>query len=84
MIIYYRDPDTPAYTAGPAKNVAGKEFIPVSASEDVSFDKQAKPSVDATASQPRRIRFYRNPMGLPDTSPDAEEGLDGDGLPPGL
>jgi membrane fusion protein, copper/silver efflux system len=68
-IIYYRDPDAPAYTAGPAKNVAGKEFIPVRASEDVSFDTRAKPPVEVTASQPRRIRFYRNPMGLPDTSP---------------
>jgi membrane fusion protein, copper/silver efflux system len=68
-IIYYRDPDRLAYAAGPAKNAAGKEFIPVRASEDVSFDTPAKPPVEATASEPRRIRFYRNPMGLPDTSP---------------
>ena len=68
-IIYYRDPDAPAYTAGPSRNLAGKEFIPVRASEDVSFDTRAKPPVEVPSSQPRRIRFYRNPMGLPDTSP---------------
>jgi Cu(I)/Ag(I) efflux system membrane fusion protein len=68
-IIYYRDPDAPAYAAGPARNAAGKEFIPVRASEDVSFDAGAKPPAEVAASQPRRIRFYRNPMGLPDTSP---------------
>jgi Cu(I)/Ag(I) efflux system membrane fusion protein len=68
-IIYYRDPDALAYAAGPAKNAVGKEFIPVRASEDTSFDTQAKPPMEAAGSQSRRIRFYRNPMGLPDTSP---------------
>ena len=68
-IIYYRDPDAPAYTAGPSRNLAGKEFIPVRASEDVSFDTRAKPPVEVPSSQPRRIRFYRNPIGLPETSP---------------
>src|SRR5260370_26914857 len=68
-IIYYRDPDAPAYSSDPARNPAGKEFIAVRASEDVSFDTPVKPVVDAPASESRRIRFYRNPMGLPDTSP---------------
>jgi Cu(I)/Ag(I) efflux system membrane fusion protein len=68
-IIYYRDPDALAYSAGPAKNAAGKPFIAVRASEDLSFDSPAKPPVESAASPPRHIRFYRNPMGLPDTSP---------------
>jgi membrane fusion protein, copper/silver efflux system len=69
-IIYYRDPDgLAAYAAGPAKTATGREFIPVRASEDVSFDTATPPVVGAAANQPKRIRFYRNPMGLPDTSP---------------
>jgi Cu(I)/Ag(I) efflux system membrane fusion protein len=69
-IIYYRDPDgLAAYAAGPAKTATGGEFIPVRASEDLSFDNATSPVVGAAANQPRRIRFYRNPMGLPDTSP---------------
>jgi Cu(I)/Ag(I) efflux system membrane fusion protein len=68
--IYYRDPDgLAAYAAGPAKTATGREFIPVRASEDLSFDTATSPVVGAAANQPRRIRFYRNPMGLPDTSP---------------
>jgi Cu(I)/Ag(I) efflux system membrane fusion protein len=70
-IIYYRDPDgLAAYAAGPARTATGREFIPVRASEDLGFDSATpSPGVEAPANQPRRIRFYRNPMGLPDTSP---------------
>jgi membrane fusion protein, copper/silver efflux system len=69
-IIYYRDPDgLAAYAAGPAKTATGREFIPVRASEDLSFDTATPLVVGAAANQSKRIRFYRNPMGLPDTSP---------------
>jgi Cu(I)/Ag(I) efflux system membrane fusion protein len=69
-IIYYRDPDgLAAYAVGPTKTATGKEFLPVHASEDVSLDTATAPAAEVAASQPRRIRFYRNPMGLPDTSP---------------
>jgi membrane fusion protein, copper/silver efflux system len=42
----------------------------VLASEDVSFD-EAKPAAKAPTGSPggKRILYYRNPMGLPDTSP---------------
>ncbi|PWB90094.1 efflux transporter periplasmic adaptor subunit [Methylocystis sp. MitZ-2018] len=67
-IIYYRDPDgRPAYSFTPKKTSAGKDYLPVRASEDVSFGD--KPPPVAAASGQRRVRFYRNPMGLPDTSP---------------
>lgn len=67
-IIYYRDPDgRPAYSLTPNKTSAGKDYLPVRASEDVSFE--AKPSPAVAASGERRVRFYRHPMGLPDTSP---------------
>src|SRR5205814_5778061 len=45
---------------------------PVSASADVSFDlpDEAAPKRQAANAKPdRKIKYYRNPMGLPDTSP---------------
>ncbi|RWO05794.1 MAG: efflux RND transporter periplasmic adaptor subunit [Mesorhizobium sp.] len=72
-IIYYRHPDgVPAYSSTPRRTDDGRDFVPVLASEDVSFDQPAKPETQAAAevgSGERKILFYRNPMGLPDTSP---------------
>jgi Cu(I)/Ag(I) efflux system membrane fusion protein len=67
--IYYRDPDgLPNYSLTPKKTPAGKDYLAVRASEDVSFEEQA-PEVATAKGGERRIRYYRNPMGLPDTSP---------------
>jgi Cu(I)/Ag(I) efflux system membrane fusion protein len=80
-VIYYRDPDgLPAYAAAPKKTADGRDFLPVLAGEDLSFED--KPLAAATAvpastavtaapanSEAKRILYYRNPMGLPDTSP---------------
>ncbi len=83
-VVYYRDPDgKPVYSASPTVTADGREFRAVRASEDVRFDdgdgeaipadmaghgtepgEAAKPGRDA-----RRILYYRNPMGLADTSP---------------
>ena len=74
-VIYYRHPDgTPSYSAEPRKTPDGRDYVPVRASEDVSFDQPAPASHEghaAGASPPaaRKILYYRNPMGLPDTSP---------------
>ncbi|RNJ48174.1 efflux RND transporter periplasmic adaptor subunit [Methylocystis hirsuta] len=66
-IIYYRDPDgRPAYSLAPKKTSAGKDYLPERASEEVSFED--KPPLVPAARGERRVRFYRNPMGLPDTS----------------
>jgi Cu(I)/Ag(I) efflux system membrane fusion protein len=68
-IIYYRDPDgRPSYSATPKKTPDGRDFAPVRASEDVSFEEKPV-APPATSGGGRRVRFYRNPMGLPDTSP---------------
>lgn len=72
-VIYYRDPDGKSFYAdGPRKTVDGRDYLPVHAGEDVSFeDVQAEPAVAEApgAAGPRRILYYRNPMGLADTSP---------------
>jgi Cu(I)/Ag(I) efflux system membrane fusion protein len=74
-VIYYRDPDgLPAYAATPKKTADGRDFLPVLAEEDLSFeDKPPAPAATVAAApangEPKRILYYRNPMGLPDTSP---------------
>src|SRR5467141_186087 len=69
-VIYYRDPDSlPDYSLTPKKTSSGKEYVAVHASEDVSFEEKAPEAMTAKGGERGRIRYYRNPMGLPDTSP---------------
>lgn len=65
--LYYRDPDgKPAYSLGPATTADGRAYKAVLQQEEtVAFD--PKPEAKAAASS--KIKYYRNPMGLPDTSP---------------
>uniref|UniRef100_UPI0006B4AE5B efflux RND transporter periplasmic adaptor subunit n=1 Tax=Cypionkella psychrotolerans TaxID=1678131 RepID=UPI0006B4AE5B len=78
-VIYYRHPDELAYSATPAITSDGRAYLPVLASQDISFDDAAKGDEPTTAegnaattapapSGEKRILYYRNPMGLPDTS----------------
>lgn len=74
-VIYYRHPDgEPVYSPTPRKTQDGRDFVAVLASEDVSFEPGSTDGVkDAggESAEPgdRKILYYRNPMGLPDTSP---------------
>ncbi|RXT44813.1 efflux RND transporter periplasmic adaptor subunit [Bradyrhizobium betae] len=70
--IYFRDPDgKPFYSLTPKTTADGRDYRAVRAGEDVSFDEpdQAPDTMTANAKGDRKIRYYRNPMGLPDTSP---------------
>jgi Cu(I)/Ag(I) efflux system membrane fusion protein len=68
-VIYYRHPDgKPFYSARPMKTRDGRDFTAVRQSEDVSFDKAKEPPTKAAAGA-KKVLYYRNPMGLPDTSP---------------
>jgi Cu(I)/Ag(I) efflux system membrane fusion protein len=68
--LYYRDPDgKPSYSLAPKKTPDGRDYVPVPAGADVSFDPEPAPEPHAAAQGPRKIKYYRNPMGLPDTSP---------------
>lgn len=70
-VIYYRHPDgLPAYSAGQQKTQDGREFVAVHASQDINFDPQPE---KAAVSDAKKILFYRNPMGLPDTSPEPKK-----------
>lgn len=69
-VIYYRDPDgLPNYSPTPKKTSAGKDYLAVRASEDVSFEESPPETKTAKSGDRGKIRYYRNPMGLPDTSP---------------
>ena len=76
-IIYYRNPDgLPQFSATPMNTDDGRPYVAVHASEDVSFaDAAAKPveahaAMTSPAAVPAKgkLLYYRNPMGLPDTS----------------
>lgn len=66
-VLYYRDPDgKPSYSPTPMKTSDGRDFIAVrETSELTSEASKHKPEPGGS----RKIKYYRNPMGLPDTSP---------------
>lgn len=75
-VAYYRDPDgKPFYSAEPKKTEDGRDYLPVRASEDVGFDEKPAAAENGGSADAgdrpggRKILYYRNPMGLPDTSP---------------
>jgi membrane fusion protein, copper/silver efflux system len=68
--IYYQDPDgRPLYSLTPAKTPDGRDYRGVPVGADVSFEEAAAPEAASAAPTDRKIKYYRNPMGLPDTSP---------------
>lgn len=73
VTIYYQNPDgKPSYSLAPKKTPDGRDYRAIPASADVSFDQTEEAPVEsksAEAKGDRKIKYYRNPMGLPDTSP---------------
>jgi membrane fusion protein, copper/silver efflux system len=74
--IYYQDPDgKPFYSSTPRKTGDGRDYRAMPASADVSFENTEQSPATAAdqkttdAKSARKIKYYRNPMGLPDTSP---------------
>lgn len=71
-VLYYRDPyGKPYYSMAPKKSEDGQDYVPVLASEDVNFDDQSAkaPAAPSQSERGKRVLYFRNPMGLPDTSP---------------
>ena len=84
--LYYQDPDgKPLYAAGPKRSPDGGAYKPVfdDASPGTASTQQAPTPVQAAKPADRgRILYYRNPMGLPDTSPvPKKDGMGMDYLP---
>jgi len=71
--IYYQDPDgKPFYSLAPKKTSDGRAWRAVPSSADISFDDPEDELAGTKAADTkaeRKIKYYRNPMGLPDTSP---------------
>lgn len=80
-VLYYKDPmGGPDTSPVPKKDSMGMDYVPVYADEDTGpppewsashqhGEAAPSPSQSTTSGEGRRILYYRNPMGLPDTSP---------------
>ena len=69
-ILYYRDPSgAPFWSTGPKRDTNGRDYLPVYGDEEISFDPKPAKTGAAANNGARKILYYRNPMGLPDTSP---------------
>jgi membrane fusion protein, copper/silver efflux system len=67
--IYYQDPDgRPLYSLTPTKTPDGRDYRGVPVGADISFEEAFVPEAAPAAPMDRKIKYYRNPMGLPDTS----------------
>jgi Cu(I)/Ag(I) efflux system membrane fusion protein len=69
-VLYWKHPDGAAdFSATPKKTPDGRDYLPVYEDQEADFkDANAKPAADAKNGK-RKVLYYRNPMGLPDTSP---------------
>ena len=68
-VLYYKDPvGKPDYSPVPKKDSIGMDYLPVYEGEE---DQASAPpaSAEKKANGNGKILYYRNPMGLPDTSP---------------
>jgi Cu(I)/Ag(I) efflux system membrane fusion protein len=68
--LYYQNPDgKPFYAAGPQKTPDGRDYVPVFEDRSAVIDARTDITPNSAPGGNRRILYYRNPMGLPDTSP---------------
>jgi len=69
--LYYQDPSgKPDYSPTPKKDVEGRDYVPVYDEQGAApVSTPASPAPAAAPGGERKILYYRNPMGLPDTSP---------------
>ena len=69
-VLYYRDPGgAPHWSATLKQDKNGRDYLPVYADEEPAFGPGGEIKKPAqTAAGPRKILYYRNPMGLADTS----------------
>ena len=67
-ILYYRDPSgAPYWSATPKKDDKGRDYLPVY--DDEPSSAASKPAARSSSAGSKWMRYYRNPMGVPDTSP---------------
>ncbi len=70
-VLYWKHPDRDTeFAAAPLKTGDGRDYVPVYDDQEADFA-QARPKEppQGAGGGPKKILYYRNPMGLPDTSP---------------
>jgi Cu(I)/Ag(I) efflux system membrane fusion protein len=69
--LYYQDPSgKPDYSPTPKKDAEGRDYVPVYDEPGTApASTPTSPVPPAAPGGDRKILYYRNPMGLPDTSP---------------
>src|SRR5882762_6512420 len=69
--LYYQDPSgKPDYSPAPKKDAEGRDYVPVYDEPGAApASTPAPPAPAAAAGGDHKVLYYRNPMGLPDTSP---------------
>lgn len=68
-VLYYKDPmGKPDFSAVAKKDAMGMDYVPVYADEEAPLASATSAAPPAAASKDRPVLYYRNPMGLPDTS----------------
>ncbi|MEA2950922.1 MAG: rane fusion protein copper/silver efflux system [Alphaproteobacteria bacterium] len=69
-VLYYQDPDMrPSYSAVPKQTADGRAYRAVYAGEEGSVAPMKPDTAKSAATDgAKKIRYYRNPMGLPDIS----------------
>jgi Cu(I)/Ag(I) efflux system membrane fusion protein len=70
-ILYYRDPTgAPHWSATLKQDANGRDYLPVYENEEPSFGPGGDLNRSISSNRvSRKVLYYRNPMGLPDTSP---------------
>ncbi len=77
--LYWKDPDgKPAFASNPTKTVDGRDYVAVTENEEPPLPGDAPAAVESASAETtlpgeRKIKFYRNPMGLPDTSQEPKK-----------
>jgi len=76
-ILYYKHPGgSPEFSPVPKKDEQGRPYLPVYEDEDAQATPVAAPPPREKPGKPAgkgRILYYRNPMGLPDISPEPKK-----------
>ena len=68
-ILYYQDPDgRPDFSDAPKSTPDGRPYRAVRQGEDISVEPVKTPASKVASGGEKKIKFYRNPMGLPDIS----------------
>ncbi len=70
QVLYWRDPDgKPVFSPSPAKTEDGRSYVAVYDDQEPVLPGDKSREVKTAKSSSKKILYYRNPMGLPDTSP---------------